>query len=73
MESWSVFLFKVLFIQVDMGTPQKSNMDTRQVSCLKGVTVFQGPSFWVSIRQFSGMCNKVCFFVKGQNFKEKNK
>ena len=35
----------------------------------KGSLPFFKPSFWVSIRQFSGMCNKVYVFVEGQNFK----
>ncbi len=35
-------------------TPQKSNMDTPKMPCLKGVT-FSKPSFWVSMLVFGGI------------------
>ena len=36
--------------------PQKSNMDTKKLPCLKGVA-FSKPSFWVSMLVFGGVAN----------------
>ena len=34
-------------------TPQKSNVDTKKLPCLNGVT-FSKPSFWVAMLVFGG-------------------
>ena len=59
-----------------MGTPAHTRNLTwiqKQVLCLKGVTFSKAHPFGYQFVSFRGMCNKVCFFVKGQNLKEKNK
>ena len=60
-------LFKVLFDTGGhgyTGTPQKSNMDTRQVSCLKGVTFFSNHNFGALFVSFRGCATKLVSLLK---------
>ena len=39
---------------VKIGYPLKFNIDTPKTALLERRYIFQGPSFWISIRQISG-------------------
>lgn len=57
MESWSVFLFKVLFDTGGhgyTGTPQKSDMDTRPSAMFKGSYLFSNHPFGYQFVSFRG-------------------
>ena len=44
-------------------TPQKSNIDTKELPCLKGVA-FSKPSFWVSMLVYFRGCILLSYFNK---------
>ena len=56
---------KYLSLVDEYSTPQKSNMDTQKLPCLKGVT-FSKPSFWVSMLLVFGSVSRKdteCVFI----------
>ena len=52
--SWWFLRFEFHLDNWGRGTPQKSNIDTKNCHFLKGVT-FSKPSFWVSMLVFGGV------------------